>query len=84
VPNAVSVSAEISDGVLQPAERAFAVDNPVITEELPEPRRERLRVSQELQLAVKTELVQTVGRAEGRRQIFPKRPGPARLHWKEV
>ena len=54
--DAVSVNAEISDGVLRPAERAFAVDNPVITEELPEPGRERLRVSQELQLAVKTEL----------------------------
>ena len=35
--DAVSVSAEIADDVLRPAERALAIDHPVVPEELPDP-----------------------------------------------
>src|SRR6266571_1846735 len=59
--DAVSVSAEIPDDVLRTAERAFAIDDPVVAEELPDPGRERLRMSEETQLAVEAELASTVG-----------------------
>ena len=70
----MSVSAEIPDDMLRPAERTFAIDDPVVAEELPEPGREGPRVSQELHLAVKAELAVTVGAPEGGDKLSTKDP----------
>src|SRR4051812_24415543 len=70
--DAVSVGAEIPDHVLRSAERAFAIDHPVVAKELPDPGGKRLRVSQELQLAMEAEFASAVGAPEGGDKLSTK------------
>jgi len=54
--DAVRVAAQVMENMLRTSERFFAVDDPVLAEELPEEARERLRLGEEPKVAVEAEL----------------------------
>jgi hypothetical protein len=54
--DAVSVSTEITKNMFRAAEGPFAIHHPIVAEELPEPGRKGLGLSQKLQGSMKTEL----------------------------
>ena len=51
----VGVGTEIAQGVLRTSEGSFAVDNPVMAKQLPEPGRENLGLREELEVAMEAE-----------------------------
>lgn len=68
----VSVSAEIADDVLRSAKGALAVDDPIVAEELADPRRERLGMRKKLQLSTESELSLAEGTLETGHKLSAK------------
>jgi len=52
----VGVGTEIAQGLLRTSEGSFAVDNPVMAKQLPEPGRENLGLREELEVSMEAEL----------------------------
>ncbi len=52
----VGVGTEIAQGMLRTSEGSFAVDDPIMAKQLPEPGGEDLGLSEELEVAVEAEL----------------------------
>jgi hypothetical protein len=62
--DAVRVAAQVSDNLLRAAEGWFAIDDPIVAEELPEKRGESLGLGEQLEIAVEAELAGGEGTLE--------------------
>ena len=66
------ITAEVVENMLRAAEGPLAVDDPVVTEQLPDERGESLRLGQRQDLAVETELAIREGALQGFDKLAPK------------
>src|SRR5438093_4889831 len=62
--DAMSVGAEIAQHVFWPAERALGVDDPVVSEQYPQPGGKRARFRQRYEMSVELECAGTKGGLE--------------------
>ena len=70
----VGVGTEIAQGVLRTSEGSFAVDNPVMAKQLPEPGRENLGLREELEVAMEAELALDEGALQSGHELAAKHP----------
>jgi hypothetical protein len=70
--DAVSVAAEILQNMFGTSKGWFAVNHPLMTEEWPQESGKGLRVGQELQLSMESELVAGEGALEGGHELAAK------------
>ena len=72
--DAVGVSAEITQGLLGTTEGRFAIDHPVMPEQLGEPSGEDLGVSERLQIAIEAQLSFAAGALQRSHELAAKNP----------
>ena len=72
--NAVGVSPQIAKNMFRATEGALRIHHPVVAEKLPEPGREDLGLSQQLQGSMKTELAFAEGALQSLDELAPKDP----------
>src|ERR1039458_197744 len=72
--DAVGVSAEITQGLLGTTEGRFAIDHPVMPEQLAEPSGEDLGVSERLQIAIEAQLSFAAGALQRSHELAAKNP----------
>src|ERR1019366_6171799 len=70
--DAVGVSAEITQGLLGTTEGRFAIDHPVMPEQLAEPSGEDLGLSELIQIAIEAELSFGAGALQGSHELTAK------------
>jgi hypothetical protein len=70
----VGVGTEIAQGVLRTSEGLFAVDDPVLAKQLPEPGGEDLGLREELEVAMEAELALGEGALQGGHELAAKHP----------
>ena len=75
--DAVGVSAEITQGMLGTTERRFAIDHPVMPEQLAEPGGEDLGLSEPFQIAIEAKLPFAAGALQGQPRTYREKPGSA-------
>ena len=72
--DAVGVTAEITQGMLGTSEGRFAIDHPVMAEQLSEPSGEDLGLSEPLQIAIEAELAFAAGALQCSHELTAKNP----------
>jgi len=72
--DAVGVSAEIAYGMLGTTEGRFAIDHPVMPEQLAEPGGEDLGLSEAFQIAIEAQLSFAAGALQGSHELTAKNP----------
>ncbi len=70
----VGVGAEIAQGMLRTSEGSFAVDDPILAKQLPEPGGEDLGLREELEVAMEAELVLGEGALQRGHELAAKHP----------
>jgi len=70
----VGVGTEIAQGLLRTSEGSFAVDNPVMAKQLPEPGRENLGLREELEVSMEAELALEGGALQSGHELAAKHP----------
>ena len=72
--DAVGVGTEIAQGMLRTSEGSFAVDDPVMAKQLPEPGGEDLGLREEFEVAMEAELVLGKGALQSSHELAAKHP----------
>src|ERR1035441_2582719 len=72
--DAVGVGAEIEQDMLRTSEGSFAVDDPVMAKQLPEPGGEELGLDEELEVAMEAELGLGEGALQRGHELAAKHP----------
>src|SRR5271167_5197697 len=70
----MGVSAEITQGMFGTSERGFAIDHPVMLEQLAKPGGEDLRLSELIQIAIEAKLPYVAGAFQRRHELTAKNP----------
>ena len=72
--DAVGVGTEITQGMLRTSEGSFAVDDPVMAKQLPEPGGEDFGLCKEFEVAMEAELALGEGALQSRHELAAKHP----------
>lgn len=70
--HSMCVAAKVEENMLRSAEGRFAVDDPIVSEQLPDEAGERLRLGERLELAVETDLAVGEGVLQSCDKLAPK------------
>src|SRR5271167_2766839 len=70
----MGVSAEITQGMFGTSERGFAIDHPVMLEQLAKPGGEDLRLSELIQIAIEAQLPYVAGAFQRGQELTAKNP----------